>query len=696
MPPKSKTNNLSACFPYLVIIIAAVVFWYRLIFTGETLFFDLTTRYFYPMASILSDSIRRLELPFWNPYIFCGTPFLANPQNAVFYPFSYLFAFLSFPAALNAFIVLHTVIGGILMYKLAEDLGIALSGALLASFIFVFNGFFVLHAEFNSNIAAYVWLPGIVLYFRRYLAFPSLLATLKVSLALSLQFFAGYPGFFYYTLLFLLIYYCVFRIDFSDPRASLRRFVTAFAVLAVMVILFTAVQVLPAVELALNSDRGAGLSLAQSSTYSISPHDFLRFLLKPLWDFFGPFYTGDVHIIGFYFSLGALALCLFNLRGAKKKEHLFLLCGFLLFSLLSLGSYLPVYQFFFSVVPGWKFFRFPAQTMFLGVFCYSILAGYLLENAGTLIIKTTWVVLIAAELFAFNIKANRLTDGAYYSKNTPVTEFLKKDRGLFRFMLTPRTAGEPPAYHPDYASRWLNFKDMLYPNTGAAEKLSYVDGYETMEQRRPRELLNNVRGPSSKILALMNMKYLLSRWAINEPGLELVKDGYVKIYVNTRLVPRFFFAARAVEAGREAVIKDISSDGFDPKEIVYVENFMGGVLPGQATDPSPMEQTITVNSYGPNRIILSATAGRPAWLVSSETYYPGWKAEIDGVPAAIFRADYNFRAIYLPAGAHSVRFYYSSTLFNIGCLVSLSSLILVLLAAFLKPSMKLFYPGETA
>jgi len=208
--------------------------------------------------------------------------------------------------------------------------------------------------------------------------------------------------------------------------------------------------------------------------------------------------------------------------------------------------------------------------------------------------------------------------------------------------------------------------------------------------------LNNVRGPSSKILALMNMKYLLSRWAINEPGLELVKDGYVKIYVNTRLVPRFFFAARAVEAGREAVIKDISSDGFDPKEIVYVENFMGGVLPGQATDPSPMEQTITVNSYGPNRIILSATAGRPAWLVSSETYYPGWKAEIDGVPAAIFRADYNFRAIYLPAGAHSVRFYYSSTLFNIGCLVSLSSLILVLLAAFLKPSMKLFYPGETA
>jgi hypothetical protein len=44
---------------------------------------------------------------------------------------------------------------------------------------------------------------------------------------------------------------------------------------------------------------------------------------------------------------------------------------------------------------------------------------------------------------------------------------------------------------------------------------------------------------------------------------------------------------------------------------------------------------------------------RAGWLVISDTWYPGWRAWLDGEPAEIYRADYLFAAC--TAGEHRVR-----------------------------------------
>ena len=41
-------------------------------------------------------------------------------------------------------------------------------------------------------------------------------------------------------------------------------------------------------------------------------------------------------------------------------------------------------------------------------------------------------------------------------------------------------------------------------------------------------------------------------------------------------------------------------------------------------------------------------------MVFSEVYYPGWQATIDGQSAPIARADYILRAMYVPAGKHTI------------------------------------------
>ena len=50
-------------------------------------------------------------------------------------------------------------------------------------------------------------------------------------------------------------------------------------------------------------------------------------------------------------------------------------------------------------------------------------------------------------------------------------------------------------------------------------------------------------------------------------------------------------------------------------------------------------------------------------LVFSEPFYPGWRVYVDSKPTPVFRANYAFSAILLPAGEHQVeRFYRPNSL----------------------------------
>jgi uncharacterized membrane protein YfhO len=52
--------------------------------------------------------------------------------------------------------------------------------------------------------------------------------------------------------------------------------------------------------------------------------------------------------------------------------------------------------------------------------------------------------------------------------------------------------------------------------------------------------------------------------------------------------------------------------------------------------------------------------------VLSDSWYPGWRATVDGREARIERADLHFRAVYLEAGTHRVEFAYRPMSYLIG------------------------------
>ena len=93
----------------------------------------------------------------------------------------------------------------------------------------------------------------------------------------------------------------------------------------------------------------------------------------------------------------------------------------------------------------------------------------------------------------------------------------------------------------------------------------------------------------------------------------------------------------------------------------------------------PESSTISNIRYTGNRIEANVTTSHAGFLVLTDTWYPGWKAFVDGKETPIMRANYTFRAILVPRGSHTVRFSYEPQSVVIGATLSLISLFFVCL-----------------
>ena len=79
----------------------------------------------------------------------------------------------------------------------------------------------------------------------------------------------------------------------------------------------------------------------------------------------------------------------------------------------------------------------------------------------------------------------------------------------------------------------------------------------------------------------------------------------------------------------------------------------------------------------PARVVVSASTGAPAWLVLTDTWFPGWRARLDGADVAVQRADHAFRAVALPPGRHEVEFAFTPRGLRPGVAISLAALAIV-------------------
>ena len=87
------------------------------------------------------------------------------------------------------------------------------------------------------------------------------------------------------------------------------------------------------------------------------------------------------------------------------------------------------------------------------------------------------------------------------------------------------------------------------------------------------------------------------------------------------------------------------------------------------------ENPVKVSQYEANKIVLEANVKEDGFIVVNDSYFPGWKAELDDVPTQIFRANHAFRAIPIQKGEHEITFSYRPASFDVGRRVSATTAI---------------------
>ncbi len=155
------------------------------------------------------------------------------------------------------------------------------------------------------------------------------------------------------------------------------------------------------------------------------------------------------------------------------------------------------------------------------------------------------------------------------------------------------------------------------------------------------------------------------------------KDG-ARVFENLSAMPRIWLAPEVIVLGadeaRNAIQLSKLPDGrkFDPKRMVLVEEPLR--LDVAPSDTAASAELVSLSN---NVMAVRTASTTPVFLVTSDVYYPGWQATIDEQPAKLFRVDYAFRGVTVPAGQHLVKFNYRPSRFYLGAGVSLASLLIL-------------------
>jgi hypothetical protein len=117
--------------------------------------------YFIPAYSYLGDRLRSGQIPYWNPYQFSGTPFVADLQSGWTYlPAMGFFTALPIQLAVAGLLWWHVALAGFSIYAFARVLGIGAVGALVTTTVYLFNGWFWVRVGCCPvETAVIAWLP---------------------------------------------------------------------------------------------------------------------------------------------------------------------------------------------------------------------------------------------------------------------------------------------------------------------------------------------------------------------------------------------------------------------------------------------------------------------------------------------------------------------------------------------------------
>ncbi|MEK7565419.1 MAG: YfhO family protein [Patescibacteria group bacterium] len=651
---------------------------------------------------LAADAIRQifvwksLGFNLWNPYNFAGSFLFANLQSSFLFPGNLIGWVPS--------VVLIMSLFGFFTYLFLRSLNLsktaAIFGGLAAANISYLTGW----QEILVNCQSALFLPLILLLINKN-------KTLLASIFLAFSIFGGHVQTTLYVYMIAGLY--------AIYKKSLKLFVVS----CLLSVGLAAVQLVPTIEAYLLSARETPTNVDLLMRTTLPWQGLITYFVS---DFFGNTASFNFRLFNYadaraYIGLVPAVMSLFSVFLIKDKNVRFFL-------------FLAVFGLLLATWPGGLMFIFlkipilssviPARIVMVFLFAAAILSAYGLEYflrnklkiiplifvfsvfvslwIGVFIIKTpdafisrnnliiptvVFITLILAlllikkfpKLIVIIFLLAILEPAYYFVKHQPFApskfvfpphslfQFLQEKAGINRFygsgqayidnnFATYYHIYSPEGYDPLYIKRYGELIFSSFDGQLHKEKIPRSDA-KFVEQDNPYR---------TRLFDLLGIKYILDRE--NQP-----KDSLAWLERKSAL-PRVFLADNyVIESDPQKILGKIYDPNFNLRKILILEEPISSFWPRPESTTSA-----EIVSYEPSRVVVQTQSSSQKILFISDNYYPGWKAFVGGHQTKIYRANYSFRAVSLPAGDHQVVFQYDPWSFKIGVIISVVSLSILL------------------
>ena len=710
---------------------------------GNTALTDVTVA-LHPFLLYGWQEIARGHFPLWNPYAFAGVPFFANPNTALLFPLTALGYVLPAALALTLMSILKLSVAGLGMYWFLRGLPIAPLPAFTGAVAFMLSGQLIVWLQYTVGTTV-IFLPLLFGVVERLRADPSRRWAAALAAGVALDVFAGYPQGAFLGVAAATAW-ALYRTEWS--RAGLR-FLLWYVAGVTLGLGLAAVQILPFIEYlresAVLAYRTEWLPLLALPYRAALTFLIPYYYGSPT----GRDYWGDWNFNEMAASVGLLPLLVLPvalIAGWRRPGTRFFLG---LAGLAAAGQYgIPLISQALAAVPGLSLVvnlrlgllvAFPLCAL-CAIGLDALAAGEGGASRGSARAVKAWcIALIAiafvmladdyATLMRVSLKVSPLAQYAFFlalmtAGALAVLALLRRGDPSGRLgwiLLGVELASALPlavSANPATDARWLYpappavrhlqresgrspDRILLEANVPMLYGLADVSGYDGMTPARIERLIrprravnlqsltgNSYIGPgavlASPLVDLLGVRRVVvpPASAIADPRFALEYLGSdARVYRNEGALPRAFLVGRARCVEDDEAARLVARAAFDFRE----EVLLAECVQPEPTGPVARGAGVEIRSYAPERVVIRATAGAPAYLLLTDAWFPGWRVWVDGAERPLYRADYAFRAVWLDRGAHEVEFRYLPASFRWGLTVSaLAAVVLGLLLLRLR------------
>jgi hypothetical protein len=706
-------------FPILLLLITIAFSW-KLLLSGQYTCLNGTDTVYQVIPWLQEQAVQWHggHFPLWDRHLWAGQPLVGqvqpgtlNPVNWILFSMRLKDGFIRIPV-LHWYWVSIQFLAVLFCYCLCRDLGLSQFASILGGCAFGLGGF-VAAIGWPQLMLSAVLLPLILMFLLRVLREENTLPNAAAAGALlGASFLSGHHNVpTYFTLATFGVWVYV-----ATVRRSLRKVMIPVLVFMACFALIAAAQIVPAYELGKLSMRWAGASEALSwdqqvpypvhETYSLLPTEIIGIAIQS--------FQQDATI---FIGVVILTLGLAGAAARWRERSVRLLAAMGVGGLIfALGARSLYHGILYALIPNLDKARAPSMAEAIFHLGIVVLAAYGLDSlrtseingaAKTLAIRILgWssILLYAGLTVLMTVRAEKGEEYKMLAQTALVALILSGILWLWKHSRLSGTAASVLCILL-LLFELNNFTDHGLRTFETAKTLRKLDENHDLaaflKQRNdfPRVEVDDKEIPFNfgdwfgvdqiggfqpgllKSLALtqgepryrmlLAINYAIARKPSRPDQAEVFQGtSGIKIFANPGAFPRVRIVHAAVGAPDEdAVISTVVNPATDLQRTVVVR----GVPPVLETCDGGDVQVVR---YRTTSVALRVTTPCKSMVLVADTWFPGWKASVDGKPAQIYAAYDIVRGVVVDAGQHEVVMRYRPSSVFAGMLLAFMGILL--------------------